>query len=86
LREESDDICQVCSWQEDIVQREDSDYVGGPNMVSLNQARESFRLFGVSEKRFIGKGRKPLIEEFDEGCSSCQPSSESRTTSSAASQ
>lgn len=64
LREESDDICQVCAWQEDIVQREDPDFVGGPNEVSLNQARENYMLFGASEKRFIGKGRKPLAEEL----------------------
>lgn len=66
LREESDDICRVCAWQEDIVQRKDPDYVSGPNEVSLNQARKNFKLFGVSEKRFIGKGRKPFAEELPE--------------------
>jgi hypothetical protein len=66
LREESDDICQVCGWQEDIVQREDPNFVGGPNEVSLNQARENYILFGASEKRFICKGRKPFAEELPE--------------------
>ncbi|WP_211219403.1 CPCC family cysteine-rich protein [Enterococcus pallens] len=31
LIEDSDDICPVCWWQDDIVQREDPDYGGGPN-------------------------------------------------------
>ena len=66
LREESDDICQVCAWQEDIVQRKDPDYVGGPNEASLNQAKENYILFGASSKRFIDRVRKPRPEEFPE--------------------
>ena len=66
LRDESDDICQVCAWQEDIVQKEDPDFIGGPNEVSLNQARKNYNLFGASDKKFVDKVRKPLLKELPE--------------------
>ena len=67
LREESDDICRVCLWQEDIVQREDPKFGGGPNYgVSLNQARENYKEFGVSDLRFIDNVRRPFDEELPE--------------------
>jgi len=66
LREDSDDICRVCAWQDDIVQREDQDYRGGPNEVSLNQARENYGVFEVSDRKFANKIRKAFVEEFPE--------------------
>ena len=66
LRDESDDICRVCAWQDDISQREDANYIGGPNEVSLNQARENYKLFGASDKKYIAKVRKPSFEEMPE--------------------
>ena len=66
LREDSDDICRVCAWQDDMIQKEDPDYIGGPNKVSLNQASENYILFKVSDKRFVDKVRKPLFEELPE--------------------
>ena len=33
------DICPVCGWEDDPVQREDLDYEGGANPESVNQAR-----------------------------------------------
>ena len=67
LREESDDICQVCCWQEYIAQKEDPDYIGGPNEdVSLNQARKNYNTFGAFHKNFINKKRNPFDEELPE--------------------
>lgn len=64
LQEESDDICPVCAWQEDIVQREDPDFTGGPNLgISLNQARKNYALYGVSNLKFLEKVREPFPEE-----------------------
>ena len=36
---ESHEICPVCGWEEDRVQREDPDFAGGANKLSLNEAR-----------------------------------------------
>jgi Cysteine-rich CPCC len=56
-------ICKVCFWEDDPVQFADPDSDGGANAVSLNQARESFRAHGVSERRFAANVRPPLPEE-----------------------
>jgi len=60
------DICPVCFWQYDEVAHDKPDTMLGANAVTLNQAKENFKLFGSSEKRFMGKGRKPLIGELPE--------------------
>jgi hypothetical protein len=57
------EICDVCFWEDDAVQFRDLDYEGGANTVSLRQARESFRLHGVSELRFRAEVRPPLPDE-----------------------
>ena len=66
LIEEYDDICPVCRWQGDIVQEEDPDFEGGANEESLNQARENYKIFGASNRKFVDKVRKPLHEELPE--------------------
>ena len=57
------EICDICFWEDDGVQFRDVDYEGGANTVSLRQARESFRLHGVSELRFRSEVRPPLPDE-----------------------
>ena len=52
------EICPVCFWEDDPVQLEDPDYVGGANDVSLNQARQNFAALRVSEERF----RRPTYD------------------------
>lgn len=37
------EICPVCGWEDDPIQRMEPDYEGGANRVSLNQAREAFK-------------------------------------------
>jgi len=58
------EICPVCFWEDDNVQFEDPNYAGGANSVSLNQARENFRLFGAVSKEFVNQVRKPLPQEI----------------------
>ena len=67
LRNESDDICPVCGWQEDIVLREDPDFVGGANYeLSLNEAKKNYKRFGAKNKKCLSRVRKPLLEELPE--------------------
>jgi hypothetical protein len=56
-------ICEVCFWEDDNVQFRDPNYAGGANQVSLAQARNNFRLHGVSEPRFHADVRPPLPDE-----------------------
>ncbi|HFX6473976.1 TPA: CPCC family cysteine-rich protein [Acinetobacter baumannii] len=58
------EICAVCFWEDDNVQNEDSDYMGGANGISLNMAKQNFQLFGAIKKEFIPHTRKPLVEEI----------------------
>jgi Cysteine-rich CPCC len=36
------EICSVCGWEDDPVQRADPDYAGGANKTSLNEARKAW--------------------------------------------
>jgi hypothetical protein len=60
-------ICEVCLWEDDEVQFEDPDFEGGANVPSLNEARENFRRYGVSDPRESGRQRAPLPEEIPRG-------------------
>lgn len=37
------EVCEVCGWEDDSLQRDEPDYAGGANHISLNQAREVWR-------------------------------------------
>lgn len=37
------DICDVCGWQDDDLQRDDPNYKGGANKMSLNEARKAYK-------------------------------------------
>ena len=57
------EICEVCFWEDDVVQFENPEYEGGANKVSLREARENFRAFGASEERFLDNVRPPRPDE-----------------------
>lgn len=57
------EICPICFWEDDPVQREDPQSSGGANTVSLNQAQKNFADFRASEKRFAGSVRSPGEED-----------------------
>jgi len=60
------DICEVCFWQYDVVAHNKPETVQGANNVTLNDARENFKLFGACEESFIDKVRKPRLKELPE--------------------
>ncbi|MDT2660324.1 CPCC family cysteine-rich protein [Enterococcus hulanensis] len=67
LLEESDEICPVCGWQEDNVQRRYPDSTGGANYeISLNEAKKNYEKLGVFNLKYINDVRKPLTEELPE--------------------
>lgn len=37
------DICNNCHWEDDGIQRDNPDYDGGANEMSLNEARKAYR-------------------------------------------
>lgn len=37
------EVCPICGWEDDLVQRLDPDFEGGANTESLNQARASWK-------------------------------------------
>ncbi|KEQ12214.1 CPCC family cysteine-rich protein [Endozoicomonas numazuensis] len=58
------DICPVCYWENDCIQNENPDYEGGANDISLNQAKENYKKYGASDKRFLTYVRPPSEEEI----------------------
>ncbi len=58
------DICPVCYWEDDRVQYYDHDYKGGANHLSLNQAKENFKKYGVSDLEYKDYVRPPLEDEI----------------------
>ena len=54
------DICPICKWEDDPVQRDDPDYAGGANCLSLNQSRDLFS-FGRCFRSFNGIGRINIL-------------------------
>ena len=38
------EVCPVCNWEDDPVARQDPDYVGGANHLSLNEARAQYKM------------------------------------------
>ena len=37
------EICPVCGWEDDGLQRDEPDFEGGANVMSLNQARAAWK-------------------------------------------
>jgi hypothetical protein len=58
------DICDVCFWQFDSVAHNKPDVNIGANHLSLNQARENYKQFGVSKIKYKTMGREPLEGEL----------------------
>ncbi|MEU6679340.1 CPCC family cysteine-rich protein [Streptomyces sp. NPDC046925] len=59
------EICPTCGWEDSGQDDHNADaYVGGPNHVTLSEARENFAAFGASEERRRQRVREPLPGEF----------------------
>ena len=37
------EICPICGWEDDPIQRKEQDFSGGANTMSLRQARKAYR-------------------------------------------
>lgn len=57
------DICPVCYWQKDFYQEKNIEDNGGPNLVSLKEARENFKKNKVSDLQYKSLVRSPLDNE-----------------------
>ncbi len=67
LEEEPTDtyeICSVCFWEDDPLQFRNHDYVGGANKMSLNEARENYKMFGAKGKESLSHVRPPKSDEI----------------------
>jgi hypothetical protein len=58
------DICPVCYWEDDNIQRNDPNYKGGANGISLIEARENYKKMGAISAEYIDIVRLPLEEEI----------------------
>ncbi|WP_420535426.1 CPCC family cysteine-rich protein [Actinomadura viridis] len=59
------EICPVCGWQDTGIRDDEPDeYVGGPNHVTLTEAKANFKLFGASELRGVSRVRPPTPSEI----------------------
>ena len=61
---EMKETCPVCFWEEDFFQEEHIDDNAGPNLVSLREAKENFKRYGVMDIEFKEYVRPPLQEEL----------------------
>ncbi|MFM2477548.1 CPCC family cysteine-rich protein [Celerinatantimonas sp. MCCC 1A17872] len=59
------EICEICFWEDDG-QDDDDQLVnrGGPNHISLKQARFNFIVHGASDKQFLTSVRAPSIDDI----------------------
>lgn len=58
------EVCPVCLWEDDNVQFDDPEYIGGANIVSLNTARENYKKFGAITMEDAKHSRKPEGDEI----------------------
>jgi hypothetical protein len=55
--------CPVCYWEEDSYQESQLDDNGGPNTISLREAKENFKQIGASHHDYSSFVRDPLENE-----------------------
>ena len=58
------EICEICFWEDDWYQTENPFDNGGPNTVSLIQARKNFEDFGACELEMKINVRKPTSNDI----------------------
>ena len=59
-------ICKVCFWAYDAVAHDTPEISIGANYISLNGARENYKIIGVCKPEFKHHVRPPLPEELPE--------------------
>lgn len=58
------EICPVCYWEDDDVQRRNPALAGGANKECLVEARKTFAAIGASSAELRDAVRKPTAEEM----------------------
>lgn len=56
------EICPVCFWQDDS----SSYHEGGPNGMTMKEAKKNYKKYGAAREEFAKYVRKPYVEEVDE--------------------
>lgn len=59
------DICEICLWQYDEVAHKNPEKRIGANKISLNEAKNNYKRFGLSKKEHIGKNINRMPNEDD---------------------
>ncbi|MGL6216954.1 MAG: CPCC family cysteine-rich protein [Lacrimispora sphenoides] len=60
------DYCDICLWQYDEVAHDKPDTMIGANSMTLKQAQENFKKYGVCKPEHKNMVREPLEEELPE--------------------
>ena len=58
------EICDICFWEDDLVQFDDPDFEGGANGPSLRTAQKNFFGFGACQKDKLKFVRKPTKDDI----------------------
>jgi hypothetical protein len=58
--------CEICYWEDDLMDLEKMYEPAGPNKISLEMAQKNFIQLGAKEGRFIGLARAPLPDDRKE--------------------
>ena len=75
------DICPSCGWQQDTIMENDPGYWGGPNWLTLNEAKENYKTIGqimtekdeIEQKAFYAAHKAPDGKWIDNcGRESCR--------------
>ncbi len=73
----SDEICPVCSWQDDVSQLRFPLTVGGANRPSLVEAQGNYRAFGCCDRSVLQRRRASMRgEPVDEGWRPLDPAAD----------
>ena len=57
------DICPICGWENDGLQREKPNYWGGANTLSVNESKKVFKLL---KNNLLSAAVKNLLNEYQE--------------------
>lgn len=56
------DICELCDWEDDLVQNSDPDYEGGANGICLREAQHYFINKAIDPQEFIKDSAWKILE------------------------
>ena len=56
-------ICEICRWEDDVVQLRWPDYQGGANRLNLIESQANYQRFGAANEEFVSRAREPRADE-----------------------